>query len=165
MRIHKITYPDVNNGLGCRATIWVSGCSHHCKGCHNKETWSFNYGKEFDDEYKQKLFDILSLSYIKGLTLSGGDPIDSYDDVLKLVKEVREKFGDTKNIWLYTGYIMEELISNNKDEILEYVDYVVDGKYEEKQRDVTLAFRGSKNQIIYEKKDEKFVKSDLNNNL
>ena len=63
MKVLNVTYPDVNNGLGCRATLWVAGCSHHCKGCHNKETWSFDYGKEFDEEYKQKLFDIISLPY------------------------------------------------------------------------------------------------------
>ena len=161
MRIHKITYPDVNNGLGCRATVWVSGCSHHCKGCHNKETWSFNCGKVFDEGYKEKLFEILSLPYMKGLTLSGGDPLDSYEDVLALTKEVREKFGNTKDIWLYTGYTMEEINKNGFSEILEYIDFVVDGRYEEKQRDVTLAFRGSVNQCIYEKKDGKFVISDL----
>lgn len=165
MRVHKITYPDVNNGLGCRATLWVAGCSHHCKGCHNKRTWSFNSGKEFDDEYKQKLFDILSLPYIKGLTLSGGDPLDSYDDVLELLKEFYNKFGNTKDVWLYTGYTMEELFANGWKEILWYVDYVVDGRYDEKQRDVSLAFRGSKNQFIYEKCGEHFIKSDLNNNL
>lgn len=162
MRVHKITYPDVNNGLGCRATLWVAGCSHHCKGCHNKETWSFKSGKEFNNEYKQKLFDIISLPYIKGLTLSGGDPLDSYNDVLALLKEFYDKFGDSKDVWLYTGYTMEELFANGWKEILYYVDYVVDGKYEEKERDISLAFRGSKNQIIYEKCGEHFIKSTLN---
>ena len=162
MRVLNITYPDVNNGLGCRATLWVAGCSHHCKGCHNKETWSFDCGKEFDEEYKQKLFDIVSLPYIKGLTLSGGDPLDSYDDVLSLLKDFYEKFDDTKDVWLYTGYTMEELFSNGWKEILCYVDYVVDGRYEEDKRDVSLAFRGSKNQTIYEKCGEHFIKSKLN---
>ena len=162
MRIHKITYPDVNNGLGCRATLWVAGCSHHCKGCHNKETWSFMSGKEFDEEYKQKLFDIISLPYIKGLTLSGGDPLDNYNDILLLLQEFYEKFGDTKDVWLYTGYTMKELFANGWKEILWYVDYVVDGRYEEKERDISLAFRGSKNQIIYEKCGEHFIKSELN---
>ncbi len=165
MRFHKITYPDTNNGLGCRVTLWVSGCSHHCKGCHNKETWCFNSGRVFDDNYKQKLFDILSLPYIKGLTLSGGDPLDSYDDVLNLLKEMKEKFGDGKDVWLYTGYTMEELFNNGYKEILYYVDYVVDGQYDYKKRDVSLAFRGSSNQTIYEKVGPHFIEIDLDNTL
>ena len=163
MKVLNITYPDVNNGLGCRATLWVAGCSHHCKGCHNKETWSFDYGKEFDEEYKQKLFDIISLPYIKGLTLSGGDPLDSYDDVLSLLEDFYDKFGETKDVWLYTGYTMEELVANGWKKILNYVNYVVDGRYEEDKRDVSLAFRGSKNQTIYEKCGVNFIKSELNN--
>ena len=148
MKYSEITYPDVNNGEGCRVTLFVSGCSHRCKGCHNPETWNFDFGKDFNDEVKIRLFDIVSKPYIKGLTLSGGDPLDSYDDVLDLVKEFRNLFGETKDIWVYTGYIIDDLLSLNKDEILEYIDVLVDGEYIEEQRDVSLAFRGSKNQRI-----------------
>lgn len=165
MRFHKITYPDTNNGLGCRVTLWVSGCSHHCKGCHNKETWCFNSGRLFDNEYKQKLFDILSLPYIKGVTLSGGDPLDSYDDVLKLLEEIHDKFGHEKDVWLYTGYTMEEIFTNGYSGILQYVDYVVDGRFDYMKKDLSLAFRGSSNQIIYEKCGEHFIESELNNSL
>ena len=121
-----ISYPDVENGLGCRVTLFVSGCNHHCKGCHNPETWNFNFGEEFTDEIKEQIFDIVSKPYIKGLTLSGGDPLDSYDDVLKLVKEFRNRFNETKDIWLYTGYLIDDLIDLNKEEILNYVDVIVD---------------------------------------
>lgn len=148
MKYSEITYPDVNNGEGCRVTLFVSGCSHRCKGCHNPETWNFNFGKDFNDEVKNRLFDIVSKPYIKGLTLSGGDPLDSYDDVLELVKEFRIRFGETKDIWVYTGYVIDDLLKLNKDEILEYIDVLVDGEYIEEQRDVSLAFRGSKNQRI-----------------
>ena len=148
MKYSEITYPDVNNGEGCRVTLFVSGCSHRCKGCHNHETWNFNFGKDFNDEVKNRLFDIVSKPYIKGLTLSGGDPLDSYDDVLELVKEFRNRFGETKDIWVYTGYVIDDLLKLNKDEILEYIDVLVDGEYIEEQRDVSLAFRGSKNQRI-----------------
>lgn len=148
MKYSEITYPDVNNGEGCRVTLFVSGCTHRCKGCHNPETWNFNFGNEFNDEVKTKLFEIISKPYIKGLTLSGGDPLDSYDDILKLVKEFREYFGKTKDIWLYTGYVIDDLLNLNKEEILEYIDVLVDGEYDEMQRDVSLAFRGSKNQRI-----------------
>ena len=156
MRYSGITYPDVNNGEGCRVTLFVSGCTHHCKGCHNKETWNFNYGNIFTEDIKKKLFDIISKSYIKGLTLSGGDPLDSYDEVLDLVKEFRSYFGETKDIWLYTGYKVEELLDLNKEEILDYIDVIVDGEYDETQRDVSLAFRGSKNQRII-KINERYI--------
>lgn len=153
MKYCGITYPDVNNGEGCRVTLFVSGCTHRCKGCHNPETWNFNFGNEFNDEVKTKLFEIISKPYIKGLTLSGGDPLDSYDDVLELVKDFRKYFGETKDIWVYTGYVIDDLLSLNKEEILDYIDVLVDGKYDEKQRDVSLPFRGSKNQRIIKLKE------------
>lgn len=163
MNISGISYPDVNNGLGCRVTLWVSGCSHHCKGCQNKETWDKKYGRVFSKEDKDKLFEILSKPYIKGLTLSGGDPLDSFDEVFQVVKEIRNTFGSTKDIWLYTGYTLEQINNSEKKEILPYIDYLVDGLFELDKRDITLKFRGSTNQIIWEKKDGNFVKSELNN--
>lgn len=148
MRYHKITSPDIENGLGCRVTLWVAGCTHHCEGCHNPETWDFNSGKPFDEAAKEELFSRLSLDYIKGITFSGGDPVDSYDDVLALMKEIKEKFPD-KDIWLYTGYDFNALIRSDRVEMLSYVDYLVDGEYKESQRDIAIAFRGSRNQHIY----------------
>lgn len=162
MNISGISYPDVNNGLGCRVTLWVSGCSHHCKGCQNKETWDKKSGRIFSKVDKDKLFEILSKPYIKGLTLSGGDPLDSFDEVLQLVKEIREIFGSTKDIWLYTGYTLEQINNSEKKEILPYINYLVDGLFELDKRDITLKFRGSTNQIIWENKDGKFEKSELN---
>ena len=163
MNISGISYPDVNNGLGCRVTLWVSGCSHHCKGCQNKETWDKKSGRVFSKEDKDKLFDILSKPYIKGLTLSGGDPLDSFDEVLQVVKEIRDTFGSTKDIWLYTGYTLDQINNSEKKEILPYINYLVDGLFELDKRDITLKFRGSTNQIIWENKDGKFEKSELNN--
>lgn len=163
MNISGISYPDVNNGLGCRVTLWVSGCSHHCKGCQNKETWDKKSGRVFSKEDKDKLFEILSKPYIKGLTLSGGDPLDSFNEALQLVKEIRDTFGSAKDIWLYTGYTLEQINNSEKKEILPYVNYLVDGLFELDKRDITLKFRGSTNQIIWENKDGKFEKSDLNN--
>lgn len=149
MRIENITYPDVNNGTGCRVTLWIAGCSHHCAGCHNKETWDFNSGREFTKEDKDKLFEILSLPYIQGLTLSGGDPIDSYNDTLQLAEDVKTEFPN-KDIWCYTGYTMEYM-RDNYPEILKYIDTLVDGEFHIKEKDVTLAFRGSRNQRIWQK--------------
>lgn len=162
MNISGISYPDVNNGLGCRVTLWVSGCSHHCKGCQNKETWDKKSGRVFSKEDKDKLFEILSKPYIKGLTLSGGDPLDSFNEVLQLVKEIRNTFGSTKDIWLYTGYTLYQINNSEKKEILPYINYLVDGPFELDNRDITLKFRGSSNQIIWENKDGKFEKSELN---
>ena len=163
MNISGISYPDVNNGLGCRVTLWVAGCSHHCKGCQNKETWDKKSGRVFSKEDKDKLFEILSKPYIKGLTLSGGDPLDSFNEVLQLVKEIRETFGSTKDIWLYTGYMLDQINNSEKKEILPYINYLVDGLFELDKRDITLKFRGSTNQIIWVNKDGNFEKSDLNN--
>lgn len=161
MKFQTITYPDVGNGVGCRVVLWIQGCTHHCCNCQNPQTWDFHKGRDFTKEYKEKLFNILSLPYIKGLTLSGGDPLDSFEDTLSLVKEIKEMFPD-KDIWLYTGYTFEEILKSNKSDILPFIDYIVDGTYKEELKDTTLAFRGSSNQIIWENKDGEFVKSSLN---
>ena len=162
MNIENITYPDVNNGLGCRVTLWVSGCVHKCKGCHNYKTWDFNSGRMFGNDEKQKLFQILNLPYIKGLTLSGGDPLCSYEDILLLVKEVKTKY-PSKDIWLYTGYTKEEIYSLGMKNIFQYIDVLVDGRFNIDELDRGIAFRGSRNQVIWEKDENGiFVRSSLN---
>ncbi len=158
MRIHNITYPDINNGLGCRVTLWVSGCVHHCKGCHNPETWDFNGGREFTDDDKKMIFEILEKPYIKGITLSGGDPLCSYDNILILIKEIKEKFPN-KDIWVFTGFTFD-YVNKHMEELLNYVDVIVDGKYVEDLRDVSLKFRGSSNQNIWINKNGVFEKDE-----
>ncbi len=158
MRIHNITYPDINNGLGCRVTLWVSGCVHHCKGCHNPETWDFNSGREFTDDDKKMIFEILEKPYIKGITLSGGDPLCSYNDILILIKEIKERFPN-KDIWVFTGFTFD-YINKHMEELLNYVDVIVDGKYMEELRDVSLKFRGSSNQNIWINKNGVFEKDE-----
>ena len=148
MKYIKITYPDINNGLGCRCTLWISGCTHHCKDCHNKFSWDFNVGKIFTDDDKNKLINLLKEDYIKGLTLSGGDPLDSYYDVLELIKFVKGMI-PKKDIWLYTGYVFESIADM---EILKYVDVLVDGPFELDKRDIRLAYRGSSNQRVIDVK-------------
>jgi anaerobic ribonucleoside-triphosphate reductase activating protein len=152
MKIQSITHPDVNNGLGFRVTIWVSGCVHHCKGCHNPETWDFNGGRDFTDDDKDKIFSLLEKPYIKGVTFSGGDPLCSYKDVLSLARELKEKYPN-KDIWIFTGFEFK-FVEEHFGEILNYVDYMVDGKFVEEERDISLAFRGSKNQNIWKKNEE-----------
>lgn len=151
MTIYKTSLAD---GLGWRTVLFVSGCDHHCKGCHNKESWDKKAGTPFTEHTKEVLFDLCKAT--DGLTLSGGDPLykANIDDVTDLCKEYKEVFPD-KNIWLYTGSRFEDV----KDlEVMKYVDVVVDGQFILSQRDTTLAFRGSKNQRIIDVRKNKEIK-------
>ena len=154
----------MNNGDGLRVVLWLSGCSHHCYNCQNPQTWNPDSGIPFDESAKQEIFNELSKDYISGITFSGGDPLyeNNLDEVLKLVKEIRISFHD-KTIWLYTGYDFDLLNSKyneykytpfaaNADEwltrweIISNVNVLVDGEYIDEQKDLSLKFRGSKNQ-------------------
>ena len=148
MNYHNLTYPDMNNGSGLRVVLWLSGCSHHCKGCQNPQTWDSNSGIGFDDAAYYEMFNELEKDYISGLTLSGGDPLftDNIDMVLNLCKDVKRRVG--KTIWLYTGYTYEEIISDKRQQILNYVDVIVDGRYEEDKRSLNLPWIGSSNQRV-----------------
>ena len=154
MNYIKITKNDIANGPGVRCVLWVAGCDLHCVGCHNPSTWDFNAGQPFNANAKNELFEILSKPYIQGLSISGGHPLDSHnlEDVLALVKEVKTKF-PAKDIWLYTGYLYEELYYREISRILLYIDVLVDGPYIEEQRDITLTFRGSRNQRLIDVKE------------
>lgn len=153
MRYVGITGPDINNGTGCRVTLWISGCSHRCKGCHNPELWHYDVGSLLptheNDNFKA-IIEKLDKPYIKGLTLSGGDPLcqnsDGLDELGMFITLIKEHLPE-KDIWIYTGYRFEEL-SKQKLEILKQCDVLVDGKYIEEERDITLPFRGSRNQRI-----------------
>lgn len=157
MRILSITSPDLSNGLGCRATIWVSGCTHKCPGCHNPHTWDYNIGADLSDidnviEILSSIKDQLDKPYIDGITLSGGDPLDQNDDslrqLLSLVKAIKDDYPN-KTIWIYSGDIFENLIKNElKLQILGYCDILVDGPFIQSQQKVGLPFRGSDNQRI-----------------
>ena len=138
------------NGDGLRVTCWVSGCSIGCFNCYNPQTWDFNSGIPFTDDTMQEILYDLSKPYIKGLTLSGGHPLDSLNapEVLKIVKRVKMVFPN-KDIWIYSGYEWETIIKDETlREIMKYTDVLVDGPYIDKLRDVSLAFRGSSNQRI-----------------
>lgn len=137
---------DILDGDGVRVTLFVSGCSHHCKGCQNPKSWDAFNGKEFTQDTVQKIIKALDRDYIDGLTLSGGDPLFMQNrlEITKLCKEVKKAFPN-KTIWLYTGYKYEEIETL---EVLNYVDVLVDGKFKLNLRDVTLAFKGSSNQRI-----------------
>ena len=145
MNISGIIYDSVVDGEGIRNTLFISGCLHHCYGCHNPQTWDFNYGYEFTKE-KQKEFikKCKDNPLLDGITISGGDPVYSSKELIPFLKEYKKE-NPTHTIWLYTGFKYED-IKDNK--ILKLIDVLVDGKYIEDLRDITLAFRGSSNQRI-----------------
>ena len=152
----------MNNGDGLRVVLWVSGCEHHCYYCQNPQTWDPNSGILFNEEAKQELFTELSKDYISGITFSGGDPLYSSNTscITSLVLEISDKFPN-KTIWLYTGYTWEECMSSTaRRKIIEKCDVVVDGEYVEKQRDVTLHWRGSSNQRVIDVK-KTFMKKKI----
>lgn len=157
---------SIVDGTGFRVALYVSGCYHKCEGCHNRDTWNFLYGREFTKDVEEILFDRIDKPYIKGLTLTGGDPLYSSDSILPLIRRFREKFGDTKDIWLYTGFTMDEINhsdNENMKNVVSMCDYVVDGKFILSKQNSALVFRGSNNQIIWEKDDNGvFVQSKLN---
>ena len=152
MNYHKIEKTSIANGPGVRVTLWVSGCSIHCPHCQNPSTWDFNSGKPFDANARNELFEALNKPYIRGITFSGGNPLDSFPEVFSLCKDIKELF-PTKDIWLYSGYTFEEINDKVMGMILEYIDVLVDGPYIDEQRDITLAFRGSKNQRVINVKE------------
>lgn len=155
MKYLKITAPDINNGIGCRVTLWLPGCSHNCFGCHNKWTHDYNQGIEFDQASKKEIYKWLDKKYIDGLTISGGDPLDQPNDILNdlidFLKQVRQIYGDKKTIWVYTGFKIEEL-NDIQLEVLKYCNILVDGRYINELRNITLPFRGSENQRIIDLK-------------
>ena len=157
MNYHKIEKTSIANGTGIRVVLWVSGCSLHCKGCHNPETWNLNSGKPFDEDAKKELFEALDKPYIQGITFSGGHPFERVNrsTLYCLVKEIKEKFPQ-KDIWLYTGYTWEEIFEKDIREIqrtLCWIDVLVDGKYVEEEKDITLKWRGSRNQRVIDVKE------------
>lgn len=154
MNYHNITKDDMLNGEGIRVVLWVAGCSHACPGCHNPETWSPSGGILFDKQAKQEIFDELEKDYVSGLTFSGGDPLfcQNRTTVTSLAKEVKEKFNH-KNIWLWTGYLWEEI---KHLPIMPYLDVVCDGRFVLKQLNTKLRWVGSSNQRIIDVKASLF---------
>ncbi len=156
MNYGEIKNCDIANGTGVRVTLFVSGCTNHCKNCFQPQTWDFNYGKKFDEETKEKIYKMLSESYIQGLTLLGGEPFEPENqrELLPFLKEVKRRFPD-KNIWAFSGFTYEELTSKGShpncectDEILSIIDVLVDGRFVEEKKNLSLRFRGSSNQRL-----------------
>lgn len=151
---------DIANGAGVRVTLFVSGCTNHCEHCFQPQTWDFHYGQPFTAETEDKLLEMLSPSYIRGLTLLGGEPFEPENQrvLLPFVKKVREKYPG-KDIWAFSGFTWEELHTDGShphcevtDEVLSLIDVLVDGRYVEALRNISLRFRGSENQRLIDVK-------------
>ena len=157
MNYAEIKYYDIANGLGVRTSLFVSGCTHHCKNCFNPVTWDFAYGQPFTDATIQELLDSCEPSYIQGLTLLGGEPMEPVNQqaLLPLVQQFKARFPQ-KDIWCFSGYTYETdiLAPEGKahcsvtNELLRYIDILVDGEYKDELRDMRLKFRGSRNQRV-----------------
>ena len=151
MNYEDIKNYDIANGEGVRISLFVSGCTHHCKGCFNQQTWDPNSGKPYDKSVEEEIVKLVSREGIRGLTLLGGDPLDfdNPEKLLPLVKRVKEKLG--KSVWCYTGDTLENIIKENninKLKLLEYIDVLVDGPFIQELHKPRLKFKGSTNQRL-----------------
>jgi anaerobic ribonucleoside-triphosphate reductase activating protein len=162
MNYGTIKWTDIANGEGVRVSLFVSGCTHHCKNCFNQAAWDFTYGSLFDEKVEEKVLEQLGLSYIAGLSLLGGEPLEPQNQraLYPFIKRVRAQYPD-KTIWCYTGYtlgvekgLLKEDSKNTEctKELLSLMDVLVDGAYMEELKDVRLKFRGSSNQRIIDLK-------------
>lgn len=150
MKYAKIRKMDIANGEGVRVSLFVQGCSFHCKNCFNQETWDFNGGKEFTTAEIKKIIELADKDYIAGLSILGGEPLhnNNVDEVFHIVATFKEKFPN-KDIWLWTGFKFEDAIKDSKRKlILCNIDVLIDGQFEEDKKDITLKWRGSSNQRV-----------------
>ena len=147
---------DIANGIGVRVSLFVSGCRNHCPGCFQPETWAFDYGQPFTADIEDKIIEMLRPSYINGLTLLGGDPFEPENQrvLTPFLKRIRTELPD-KTIWSYSGYTLDEIQTEGKhphcectDEMLSMIDVLVDGRFIQEQKDISLRFRGSRNQRV-----------------
>lgn len=166
MNYGEIKNCDIANGEGIRVSLFVSGCTHHCKNCFNPDTWDFSYGKPFTRDTEDEILKYLSPAYVDGLTLLGGEPFEPQNQrvLLPFLKRVKDKYPE-KTIWCYSGYLFDdELLKESRgrcectDEMLRLLDVLVDGEFVQDLYDISLAFRGSSNQRIID------VKSSLKEN-
>ncbi|MBQ7345184.1 MAG: anaerobic ribonucleoside-triphosphate reductase activating protein [Oscillospiraceae bacterium] len=156
MNFATIKNCDIANGPGVRVSLFVSGCTHHCKGCFNEVAWDFEYGGPFTQETVDLILRMLSPDYIQGLTLLGGEPFEPQNQgaVLDLVRQVRKQYPQ-KSVWAYSGYLFDKDILPGRlgdravtQELVGLLDVLVDGPFVESQKDLSLRFRGSRNQRL-----------------
>lgn len=155
MRYGAIKKRDIANGIGVRVVLFVSGCTHHCKGCFQPETWNFEYGQDYTQTTEDELIEALRPNFIDGLTLLGGEPFEPQNQevLIRLLRRIRKEL-PTKTVWAFSGYTFEELTGESRahcnvtDEMLSMVDVLVDGEFVEEKRNISLQFRGSENQRL-----------------
>lgn len=147
MKYNLIRKMDISNGPGVRVSVFMQGCAFHCKNCFNKETWDFEAGKEFNQDTIDEVLNLCKEDYIKGLSILGGEPMHpkNIEGTTKLAKAFKEKYPN-KNVWVWSGFKFDEELKDK--EVLNYVDVLVDGKYEDDLHDFTLKWRGSSNQRV-----------------
>ena len=153
MNYATIKYNDISNGPGIRTSLFVSGCTHRCKGCFNSIAWDFNYGELFDKKVEDEIIESLRQPHIKGITLLGGEPFEPQNQgaILELTNRIRKELPN-KNIWCFSGYTIEEMLTGKLSEcettrpLLENIDVLVDGKFVEELKSLMLKFKGSSNQ-------------------
>lgn len=138
------------DGEGVRCSLYVSGCLFACEGCFNEATWNFRYGRPYTGELEERILADLAHESVQGLTLLGGEPFLNTPVCLRLVRRVRERFGDTKDVWCWSGYTFEQLVAETPDKVdlLRHLDVLVDGPFDLAERDLALQFRGSRNQRV-----------------
>lgn len=156
---------DIANGVGVRVSLFVSGCRHHCKGCFNADTWDFNYGEPYTKEQEDEIIRLLAPDYIQGLSLLGGEPFEpeNQGELVKLLRRVKAAYPE-KDVWCYSGYLYDvDMIEGGRahtdvtQEMLSYIDVLVDGPFVEAKKDITLKFRGSSNQRVIKLENGKDV--------
>ncbi len=155
MHYGAIKKRDIANGIGVRVVLFVSGCTHHCKGCFQPETWDFGYGAPYTEDTENEIIEALRPTFIDGLTLLGGEPFEPQNqaELVKLLRRVRTELPQ-KTVWAYSGYTFEELTGESRarcavtDEMLSLLDVLVDGEFVEGKRNISLQFRGSENQRL-----------------
>ena len=146
LRYAEIKRRDISNGSVVRVSLFVQGCFKHCKGCFNESTWDFNGGKPFTRQVADQLIEDLKPAYVRGLSILGGEPFEYVDALICLICEVKQKDPD-KDIYVWSGYTWEEILEDpEKSRLLEYIDILVDGSFEEDKKDISLQFKGSSNQ-------------------
>ena len=163
MNYGQIFETDIANGIGCRTSVFVSGCRHHCRECFNSETWNFDFGVPFTEETEDEIIESLKPDYIDGLSLLGGEPFEPENQrvLVPFLVMLREKFPD-KTVWCYTGFTIEQILGKSEpksraatdvsNEMLSLIDVLVDGPYVESLHDISLKFRGSSNQRVIDMK-------------
>ena len=160
MHYGEIKNCDIANGVGVRVTLFVSGCTNHCKGCFQPETWDFDYGNLFTPETEEKILSMLSPSYIDGLTVLGGEPFEPENQrvLMPFLRKVKKLYPD-KTIWSFSGFVLENLKREGThchcevtEEMLSLIDVLVDGRFEEDKKNISLQFRGSENQRLIDMK-------------